>query len=216
MGNAPTTSGDLGSTMKEMFRHVQQAQAGLYEGVTSAAQVAHLSSVAKHFGATRIAEIGFNIGYSAIGFLESSPHARVVSFELDSRPCVELAKEFIDSRYPGRHQLVIGDSVSTLPDYAHTLDEGCATFDLVFVDGSHEYKTATADIRNSRRIATPGAIVIMDDLTPWYIWGEGPTQAWHESVAAGIIEPLEYRVDGQVVDAIEGPADRAWAVGRFL
>lgn len=201
--------------MKEMFRHVQQAHTGLYEGGTSVTQVAHLSSVAEHSGATRIAEIGFNIGYSTIGFLESSPHAHVVSFELDARPCVELAKEFIDSRYPGRHELVVGDSVSTVPEYAHVLGEGGAEFDLVFVDGSHEYQTVTADIRNSRRIAASGAIVIMDDLTPWYIWGEGPTQAWHESVAAGIIEPLEYLVDGQVVDAIEGPADRAWTVGRF-
>lgn len=41
-----------------------------------------------------------------------------MSFELDRRRSVELAKEFVDERYPGRHELVIGNSVDTVPAYA--------------------------------------------------------------------------------------------------
>lgn len=203
----------IGVLMKQMFDRVQQASAGMYEGGASLAQVEWLGNLARTAGATRIAEIGFNVGFSSIGFLESSPEVRLVSFELDSRPCVKAAKEFIDERYPGRHELIIGDSRHTLPEYAAS---GKADFfDLVFVDGGHEYDVSISDIRNSHSVARSGALVVVDDLTPWYLWGVGPTRAWAESVESGVIKPVEYVVDGLVVDQIEGPADRAWAAGTF-
>ncbi|WP_051450515.1 class I SAM-dependent methyltransferase [Actinospica robiniae] len=201
--------------VKHMFNHVMQAEAGIYEGGASLAQIEHLRDVARRSGSTWIAEIGFNVGYSTIGFLESSPEARVVSFELDLRPCVKLAKEFIDERYPGRHELVVGDSQVTVPEFAEACRAGSQGFDLVFIDGSHMYDVAANDIRNSARIAAQQATVVVDDLTPWYLWGAGPTRAWQEAVDSERIEALEYVVDGRIVDRIEGPADRAWAVGRF-
>lgn len=201
--------------IKQMFDHVRLAEAGIYEGGASLAQVASLSDTARRAGATRIAEIGFNVGYSTIGFLQSSPDVTVVSFELDHRSCVKLAKEFIDELYPGRHELVLGDSVQTVAEYADAHASPANRFDLVFIDGGHEYEVASADIRNARRIAAPGAVVVMDDLTPWYLWGTGPDRAWREAVSAGLVEPVEYLVDGERVESIEGPADRAWVVGRF-
>jgi predicted O-methyltransferase YrrM len=216
MASESSSATELAQIVKQMFNHVQIAQAGVYEGGASLAQIRHLRDVARRSDATRIAEIGFNIGYSTIAFLESSPDAQVVSFELDLRPCVKLAKEFIDGRYPGRHELVIGDSATTVPAYADASREAVNEFDLIFIDGAHEYEAALADVRNSRGLAAPGAVVVMDDLTPWYLWGAGPTQAWHDSIAAGIVKPLEYLVDGEVVEKIEGPADRAWVVGQFI
>jgi predicted O-methyltransferase YrrM len=133
----------------------------------------------------------------------------VVSFELDRRPAVELAKDFVDARYPGRHELIVGDSRETVPRHG-------GGFDLVYVDGGHEYEIATADIANARGLAKPGGLVVVDDLVPWYPWGEGPYRAWREAVADGLIEPIESVVDGRVVDVIEEPGDRAWATGRWV
>jgi hypothetical protein len=215
ISSLPFPPAGLELVIKQMFNHVMQAEAGIYEGGASLAQISHLRDVARRSDSTWIAEVGFNVGYSTLAFLESSPETKVVSFELDLRPCVKLAKEFIDERYPGRHELVVGDSQVTVPEFADAERAGPQGFDLVFIDGSHLYNVAANDIANTSRIAAYRATVVVDDLTPWYLWGAGPTRAWHEAVDAGRIEPLEYLVDGRLVDHIEGPADRAWAVGRF-
>jgi predicted O-methyltransferase YrrM len=208
-----TSQNSISAVMKQMFDHVQKASAGMYEGGASLAQVEWLRNLARKTQATRIAEIGFNVGFSSIGFLESAPEVQLVSFELDLRPCVRAAKEFIEDNYPGRHELIVGDSRDTLPEYAASGQADL--FDLVFVDGGHEYDVSISDIRNSHSMARSGALVIVDDLTPWYPWGVGPTRAWGESVESGLIEPLEYVADGLLVEHIEGPADRAWAAGIF-
>jgi hypothetical protein len=59
-------------------------------------------------------------------------------------------------------------------------------------------------------------VVVIDDLTPWRKWGEGPTQAWTEAIREGIIVQDELFIDGKPVDAIEPPGKRCWALGRYL
>jgi predicted O-methyltransferase YrrM len=108
--------------------------------------------------------------------------------------------------------MIIGNSVETVP--AHAESHG-APYDLVFVDGGHEYETARADIANGARIAKSGALIVVDDVIPWYPWGVGPHQAWQQAVDSGLVEPLESIVDGRVVDVIEEPGDRAWVTGRI-
>jgi predicted O-methyltransferase YrrM len=202
----------LESLMWEVYHHVRDNGARIYEGGASTEEATYLQHLAQKSGSVTIAEIGFNIGFSSIAFLESTPEATVVSFELDRRAAVEFAKDFVDERYPGRHELVIGDSRKTVAEYAD--DEG-GRFDLVFVDGGHEYEIAVADIGNARRLAKPNGLIVVDDLIPWFPWGAGPYQAWREAVANGLIDPVESLVDGHVVDVIEEPGDRAWATGRF-
>lgn len=197
--------------MWEVYGRVRDGGARIYEGGASVAEATYLQELTRSSNAMDIAEVGFNVGFSSIAFLDASPHTRVVSFELDRRRAVELAKEFIDERYPGRHELVIGNSVDTVPGYAQ---ENAGRFDLVFVDGGHEYEIASADVHNACRIAKPGALIVMDDLVPWYPWGLGPHQAWREATEGGLVEVIESVVDGRVVDVIEEPGDRAWATAR--
>ena len=197
--------------MWDVYGHVRDNGARMYEGGASVEEALYLRNIARITEAGAIAEIGFNVGFSSIAFLESGPDVTVVSFELDRRHGVELAKQFVDERYPDRHELVIGNSVQTVPAYA---EDRAGTFDLAFVDGGHEYDVATADIRNICRLVRPGGIVVVDDLTPWYPWGVGPSQAWQEAIDDGLIDPLESFVDGKIVDAIVEPGDRAWAAAR--
>lgn len=204
---------DIETLMWRVYGYVRERGVPVHEGGASVAQALYLRELARMSKSRVVAEIGFNVGFSSLAFLESSPDARVVSFELDNRRSVELAKEFIDANYPGRHDLVVGNSVETLPRYLETMREAA---DLVFIDGGHDYEVAAADTRNARRIAKAGAIVVTDDLIPWYPWGVGPYQAWQEAVDLGLIEPVEYYVDGVAVAEVTEPGDRAWGVGRFL
>lgn len=197
--------------MWEVYDHVRENGARIYEGGASADEALYLRNIARVTEAKKIGEIGFNVGFSSIAFLESGPEVTVVSFELDRRHAVEMAKGFVDERYPGRHELVIGNSLQTVPAYA---EANAGMFDLVFVDGGHEYEVAAADIRNAHRLARTGGILVVDDLTPWHPWGAGPAQAWYEAIESGLIEPLESFVDGKIVDTIAEPGDRAWAAGR--
>jgi predicted O-methyltransferase YrrM len=203
---------ELERLMWEVYGYVRDGGARIYEGGASVEEATYLRDLTVSAKAVRVAEIGFNVGFSSIAFLSAAPEVEVVSFELDQRPAVELAKRFVDERYPDRHEIIIGNSVDTVPAYAESHK---VPFDLVFVDGGHEYDTARADIANARRIAKPGALIVVDDVIPWYPWGVGPHQAWREALASGLIEPVESVVDGLVVDVIEEPGDRAWVTGRF-
>ncbi|WP_054053352.1 O-methyltransferase [Alloactinosynnema sp. L-07] len=198
--------------MWDVYGYVREGGGRLTEGGASAAEATYLRELARRTGAPRVAEIGFNVGFSALAFLDSAPEATVVSFELDRRWSVELAKEYVDNHYPGRHELVIGDSTVTVPDFAATRDD---RFDLVFVDGGHTYEVAAADIANARAIAKPGAVVVVDDLIPWYPWGVGPHRAWQEAVESGLVHSAEYYIDGHRVDTLTAPGDRAWGTAHL-
>ena len=208
---AVPTVDPLEALMGDIYSHVRENGAAIFEGGASPGEAKALCELAASVGAVQIAEIGFNVGFSALAFLESSPQASVVSFEVNERRAVLFAKGFVDERYPGRHELVIGDSMETLPRYA---DAHRHTFDLVFVDGGHSKEIADSDIRHACRLARPRGLVVVDDVIPWFKWGAGPYAAWNEAVAAGLLEPVELRLDGRLVTEIAGPGDRAWAVGR--
>lgn len=208
---ADNVPASLEALMWEIYLHVREQGAPVFEAGTDPIEAESLRELAATTGALRIAEIGFNVGFSALAFLESSAATTVVSFELNQRRAVQLAKAFIDERYPGRHELVLGDSRETVPRYA---DDHPHDFDLVFVDGGHTREIAASDIRHACRLTRPHGLVIVDDVIPWFPWGAGPHAAWTEAVAAGLLEPLELRLDGRRVTELSEPGDRAWAVGR--
>lgn len=183
------------------------------EGSSSAEQQDYLRRLVKRSEARLVGEIGFNAGFSSLAFLSASPAVRVVSFDIGCHDVVDIAKEFVDAQYPGRHELVLGDSASSVPRYRAQNPD--VAFDIVFIDGGHEYEQARADILNMRALSHPGTSVIVDDLTPWLWWGEGPTRAWTEAISQEIIEPIEIFKDGQLVHDIEPPGERSWGLGRY-
>lgn len=130
-----------------------------------------------------IMEIGFNAGHSSELFLQNSD-ANVVSFDLGVHSYGSVGKEFIDDKYAGRHELIVGDSQKTVPEY--TAAHPDKRFDLIFIDGGHEYSIAQADLMNCMRLASPRTLLIMDDIVhkkEWSAdWTTGPTQAWQEAL----------------------------------
>lgn len=152
-------------------------------------EVAVLEQLASRDGVQRILEIGFNAGHSASLFLSANPRCHVLSFDLGWHQYVEAGKAFIDRSYPGRHTLVLGDSTETV--LKHDAD---VFYDLIFIDGGHQYDVARQDLANCRRFAHPKTVVAMDDTihseamqTSWAIWTVGPTKAWREALTAGTV-----------------------------
>ena len=55
----------------------------------------------------------------------------------------KAGKEFIDKNYPDRHTLIIGNSLNTVPEYFKKENK---KFDLIFIDGGHDYDIAKYDL----------------------------------------------------------------------
>lgn len=185
-----------------------------WEGSADSTELDYLAKLARRPTIKLIGEIGFNGGLSSYKFLESNPDVEVISFDLGEYSYVEFAKRYIDSIFPNRHKLIIGDSQQTVPKFNQ--DNPDIKFDLIFIDGGHSYKVAKNDLLNMKPLAHKDTILMMDDLTPWLRWGKGPTKAWLEALEEGLVAQEELIKDGKVVETIQPPGERSWAVGRYV
>lgn len=189
------------------------SQGGAFEGSADRMELNYLNRLAGLPGIKNIGEIGFNAGRSSYAFLAAKPGTRVISFDLGEYDYVKPAKELIDREFPKRHELILGDSTETVPAY-HKAHPNLK-FDLIFVDGGHDYEIAKADIENMKKFATKDTILVTDDLTPWLPWGIGPTRAWTEALDEGLVIQDELVKDGEIVKTIEPPGQRIYVRGRY-
>jgi len=205
---------DLEKEIQEITNIIVSQGFTVREGSTSVGELQYLSYVAQRCNAKMIGEIGFHIGFSSLAFLRTNPEIKVISFDVGEYEYVKLAKKIIDQKFPGRHTLIYGDSRKTVPVFKKSNPE--FYFDLIFIDGGHDYNIAKADIKNMRLLSIKETCVVMDDITPWLSWGTGPTRAWKEAVKEGIIAQKELYKDGKLVTEIEPPGERSWVMGRYI
>ena len=172
----------------------------IFEGYCQAIpkQVEDLVSLTRKLD-INVMEIGFNAGHSAEVFLRHNPSLNLTSFDLGCHEYVLTAKEYIDSSFPNRHTLILGDSTITIPKYISDNPE--KKFDVFFIDGGHDYHVAKADLQNCLKMASKDSVVIIDDTMYTKMWEQtytvGPTQAWLEELKNNTIIELG-RIDYQI------------------
>ncbi len=171
----------------------------------------------RYTGIREVVEIGFNAGHSSYLFLSARPDVKVLSFDLGDHDYVDMAKGLIDQLFPGRHELIKGDSTKTVPAFSEA--HPGRTFDLIYIDGGHEYEVAKADIEHCAPLSTAESIVLMDDLEPHNEWGVGPARAWREAQAEGLVEERLLVEDGFPLAGLGlddvRPGTIVWGLGRY-
>jgi len=180
----------------DLTNYIKEKKININEGFSQQIiwQVNDLSLLAKE--AKTIMEIGFNAGHSSELFLSLNSEVTVVSFDLGLYDSVLVGKEYIDSKYPGSHILILGDSTLTVPKYIKENPD--MKFDFIFIDGGHEYNIVKADLDNCKSLAHSNTIVAIDDTIftsyDWiHFYNKGPIAAWTEGINSQLIKQIDAR-----------------------
>lgn len=112
----------------------------------------------------------------------SNPNCKVTSFDIGLHKYVKFGKEYIDNEFPYRHTLILGNSLESVPKFSK--ENPGKLFNLIFVDGNHEYEYAYNDIINCKKLANENTILVVDDIVNkdklQTIWSIGPSKAWND------------------------------------
>ncbi|CAM9243873.1 unnamed protein product [Ectocarpus sp. 12 AP-2014] len=117
----------------------------------------------------KICEVGFNAGHSSLNWLlHSHPSTKILAFDLGEHEYMKHALDYLQAMFPGRLEVLIGDSSVTIPAYvvaeeaAGRKPQAC---NILFVDGDHSEDGAYADLVNFRVLASRDwNVLAIDDL----------------------------------------------------
>ena len=135
-------------------------------------------------------------------FCQQVAKLKCASFDIGIHDYLKIGKKFIDHKFPNRHTLILGNSLETIPQYYKNHPE--IKFDLLFIDGNHEYDFAIGDLNNCKLLAHKNSYVILDDTTyeergqKMVRWTIGPTLAFKKMVSDNIIKQLDIRVYNRI------------------
>ena len=154
-----------------------------------------------------VCEVGFSGGHSSLAWLTGNRNTHVYSFDANFRKFSHLMAEYMDKTFPGRFNIIWGDSKKTIP--AFTKKHPGFTCDLVWIDGGHEYPEIKADLRNLRALANKKLHYLLIDDLPIRDDVLGIERAWKEELEAAQVEEFYKCVSPR-------HSTRGFTLGRYI
>lgn len=113
---------------------------------------------------SKIIEIGFNAGHSALLLMLNAPTADFTFCDLGAHRYTKPCYDFISGKLPDvRQRMFYGDSRITLPLWIAAHADEIGTFDVVHVDGGHFESCVVSDLAMAVLLVRQGGTVIVDD-----------------------------------------------------
>ncbi len=106
-----------------------------------------------------IVEIGFNAGFSALLMLTANPNLKLTSVDICEHKYTEPCFDYLASVFPGRVNLVRGDSTQVLAEVL----QGNKDLTGYIIDGGHGLQVAETDLQNVIKYSNPHAVLCFDD-----------------------------------------------------
>ena len=147
-----------------------------------------------------ICETGFNMGHSALMFLESNPKVRYFGFDMGVDNHDKIA-QIMKQKYPNRIEVIIGDSTKTLPNSIKHKKHIKQLFgqdycDIISVDGGHHDPVPKLDIANFRAYCNDDdndqsqTLLLLDDCPCDKSWCVDVTKTWNKLKDMKLINEL--------------------------
>jgi len=175
------------TSSKEFIEDFRKNPINANEGGCCAEQIEYFWNLLRtNTSIKTVFEIGFNTGLSSAAFLESRPDIHVLSVDIGEHEYVLKGKKWIDSKYPGRHTLIIGDSTCALPEIMKQFPS--YTPDMIYIDGGHDDPVPRKDLENCLQLCKPSTWFIIDDVVEWM---------------PGIIQPLNNLLSEKKIVALD-------------
>jgi hypothetical protein len=134
--------------------------------------------------ASRILEIGFNAGHSAVLLLSARRDSVLWVCDIATHGYVEACVAILQDAFPGRIRFVRGDSASCIPSFLAS--QPGLMLDAVHVDGSHTPYAVCLDVHHVLPALVEGGLLVLDDISVPHIQALGVSL-----VREGVVEIAE-------------------------
>ena len=198
------------NSLEEFYNKIQIFWHRGNEGHTqqSVGQTNFLKNISKN--SRYVFEIGFNGGHSAETILKNTEISKIFSCDIGWHFYTKFGKWYLQKKYGERLVLYIGDSKKLIPD----LELKNYKFDLIFIDGGHDYNDAMSDIVNCKKFVNEKTILLLDDVLinnneKIYHANSGPTQVWNDLIKDKFISQIDY------VEFKGGDIFRSFVTGKY-
>ena len=138
-----------------LLENVFKELPGSPEGHWNLINLTALKEIIKMTQPSSILEIGFNVGHSAMMWLNFS-QATLISVDIGKHPNTSYAANVVGQNFPNRFEYIESDSKLVYP----LLQD--RKFDLIFIDGSHQYEDCLNDLYLAKRLNIQN--IVVDDI----------------------------------------------------
>lgn len=136
-----------------------------------------------------ILELGFTGGFVSLHMLATT-RAQVITIDKMNFDYHYLGKNFIDSKFPGRHNLLVG-----VPKYLNQYLEDHykgIKFGLIYINKSREYTHIYNYFKYYKKYAHEDTIIFVKGVTPHEAWGIGAYMAMNKAISDGLLILIEH------------------------